>query len=119
MPKTLYRFAGYRSRRKDVRRTVPHLEVVIDGETYRTIDWSLGGLLIDDYSGPLMVGEEFRCTIRPIVEGRRLEAELTAEVARLDERKPRLAIRFISYGEGAYDALEQLSMGRLRAVSFG
>ncbi len=117
MGKTSYHFAGYRSRRRDVRRTAPGLEVVIDGTTFRTVDWSMGGFLLDGYDGPLMVGDEFRCIIRPIVEGRRLEAELTAEVARTDTKKPRIAARFISYGDGAYDALEQLSLGRLRAFS--
>lgn len=42
-----------RDRRRTPRYRRPRLKLRIDGRTYRTVDWSLGGVRISDFAGPL------------------------------------------------------------------
>ena len=44
-------------RRRDRRLPLPIFTVRLDGVTYQTMNWSLGGLLIEGYTGDRMGGD--------------------------------------------------------------
>ena len=109
-PKSLFGAAQRRDRRFDQRVQSSALEVSLDGETYRTVDWSLGGVLLADYFGPRGSGEE--------VEGRvQITRDMSsypfkAVVVRRDPGLGQLALNFTDLSASGFSALESLIMGR-------
>jgi hypothetical protein len=51
-------------RRRDRRLPLPIFTVRVDGVTYQTMNWSLGGLLIEGYAGARAAGETVQVDIK-------------------------------------------------------
>jgi hypothetical protein len=51
-------------RRRDRRLPLPIFTVRLDGVTYQTLNWSLGGLLIEGYTGDRMGGDTVQIDIK-------------------------------------------------------
>lgn len=100
--------------RKDARITKTVIYILIEGETYPTLDWSLGGFRIGGYQGSIGMGQEL------IVEGIGpalnelfpLDVNCTA-IRRTDEQ---LAVGFVELTSDAYDVLEALMTRRRKTI---
>lgn len=78
----------------------PHLVVKFGEDTYRTIDWSIGGMLIGDWRVDVASGSEIVMTFG-LPDQKAFTA--TIRVVRFDPRKRTLAVRFV---KSTMDALE-------------
>ena len=54
-----------RDRREHIRRHASPLTLTIEGTTYRTVDWSLGGFAIHGFHRALHIGEKLAGTVLP------------------------------------------------------
>ena len=113
----LTRAVGKTTRRRDRRLREVALTVMLDGETYPTIDWSLGGLKIAGYQGQRDVDEEIRVYLEGELRGHKLGGAATMVVVRRDVDNYQLAARFKTFAPGTWDELEQLSLRRLRPLT--
>lgn len=95
-------------RRRHQRFTQPPLNLSVEGRTYSTSDWSMGGFVIDDYSGALTPGSLF--TIDGIGgEGNDLTAvEVRARVLRISSDRQRLTVTFLFVDQPAFRVLQRL-----------
>lgn len=103
-------------RRRHRRFTHPSLSLLLDGQVYATHDWSLGGFVVDDYTGPLSAGSLF--TIEAIGED---PAALTpvairSRVVRADRGDRRLTANFLVIDTTAYSLLQRLVGQRIKPI---
>lgn len=100
--------------RKDTRIEETVIYVLIEGETYPTLDWGLGGFRIGGYQGTIGEGQEFMVEgIGPATnELFPLHVDCTA-IRRMDEQ---LAVGFVELTSDAYDVLEALMMRRQKPL---
>lgn len=103
---------GYREKRRDRRRLKPTLVITIDGASYHTQDWSLGGVLLFDYHGQRQQGEEIEAEVSAAMAPDRHAFKAT--VVRRSAGSGRMALHFTELSDGAFGLLEDLSTGRLR-----
>lgn len=102
-----------RERRRDKRLTLRPITVELDGKSYTTTDWGLGGFLIEGYKGPHVPGD---CLYVRIVVGEGRQAVkhvVEVRVIRLTHKYGEFAANFIDLSDDAFDALEGWLSGRL------
>ena len=99
-------------RRRNRRTVMPPVHVEIDGVEYATVDWSLGGFRLSDYTGDRAPGDVVPITIIATVSGALRRHQVTAEIMRLhldqDTELPGLA--------GAFEAIDPATIETLEAV---
>ena len=105
------------NRRRDRRIVMPPIHLELDGETYRTVDWSLGGFRVAPYAGALRPGAIVDVTIRIVVNDRERRHPTEAEVLRVLRAERTLAGRFVRLDGAALDSLESLILARMRPVA--
>ena len=104
--------ARYHEKRRDKRNFAPTLVISIDGYTYPTLDWSLGGVLLSHYCGQRAQGEEIEGKVRVVtVPG---SHPFKAVIVRRGTRTRELALRFTELSDAAFALLEDALTGRLR-----
>jgi hypothetical protein len=94
-----------------------HLPVTleVDGRTYETTEWTLGGFLLDSYEDSHRRGDVVTVLIRIDAGGGKLyEHNAQAVVARVDKERRQLAAKFIELEGGAIETLDGWFTGRLR-----
>lgn len=102
-----------RDRRRNKRLTLRPITVEFDGNSYETMDWGLGGFLIEGYDGQHIPGDELYVTVA-VDDGRQTRRHVVEiRVARLAHEYGELAASFIHLDEEAFDALEGWLSGRL------
>lgn len=101
-------------RRRDRRLSVLPIQIEIEGETYTATDWSLGGFLIEGYTGSLQPGEEVMVALQVTAQGVDINHVVRAEVVRIDEHGNQLAANFCRLDSDVLDMLEGWLTGRLR-----
>lgn len=79
-------------RRRAIRYVEPVLTATIDGETYRAVNWSAHGLLIEGYAGDLAPGDWVKLDLA--CEGLPGQGRETARVVRHDSRDQTIAFDF-------------------------
>src|ERR687886_433964 len=89
--------------RRDRRYPLPALVVILDGEEFPTLDWSLGGLRLSGAPASLKVGDEFYGEFRVADEGGK--ASFRGDVIRIDPQGREFAIRFLELGLHAIELL--------------
>ena len=109
------RIAGFTHghQRKD-RRLELALRVEIEGKVYKTVDWSLGGFMVEGYEGKLEGGWEVRVESIGLEQGDLVRLGAPAHVVRVDKKKKKLAIAYNGLSSRTYDILEGLTMGKIR-----
>ena len=70
------------ARRKAIRYVAPSLRVTIGGESYKTVDWSIRGLLIGDVKGLPHIGERLHLDVA--LPGLDAGGRITGRVVRVD-----------------------------------
>lgn len=84
----------------------------MDGVTYQTKDWSLGGVLLSRYRGKRHEGEDIDGKLSILAAPE--HHPFKGVIIRRRELKDELAIRFTELSEAAFTLLEHASIGRER-----
>ena len=93
--------------RRDKRLPLPVFTVRIDGQTCDTLNWSLGGLLVENYNGHLLVEMPVEIEIKIKDEHAEFEMRIDAKVVRNDRENRRLALKFEQMSPAIYDFFER------------
>ena len=107
--KAFFGFAGHNEKVRDRRAPCPALELSFDGGNYRTVDWSLGGVLVADYYGPRGLGEEVEGLVQ--VHSGTDSHPFKAVVVRRDSATGQLGLNFTKLSDSAFSLLEAIQMG--------
>jgi len=108
--KSLKGAASRNEKRRDNYQVPPALEVTIDGTPYPTVDWSLGGVVLSNYFGPLAPGDEVTGSLQVL---RDLSTHpFKAVVVRRDSVSGHLALDFTDIGKTAFSVLEAMKMSQ-------
>ena len=103
--------ANRTDKRRDTHPVAPALEVTIDGSLYPTVDWSLAGVVLSNYFGPLAPGDEVTGSLQVL---RDLSTHpFKAVVVRRDAISGQLALDFTDIGKAAFAALEAMKMSQI------
>jgi hypothetical protein len=98
------------NQRRDQRVVVPVLRLAIGGKIHTTVDWSLGGFMIEPYAGPLLPLQEFTIEAMGPGDGEMMPLATEARVARLIGK--RLAGKFTGLDDKVFAFLEALMTRR-------
>ncbi len=93
--------------RRDKRLPLPVFTVRIDGQTCDTLNWSLGGLLVENYNGHLLVEMPVEIEIKIKDEHAEFDMRVAAKVVRNDRDNRRLAVKFEQMSPAIYDFFER------------
>jgi hypothetical protein len=88
--------------------------IELEGKVYPTVDWSLGGFLIEGYEGRRRRGEEVTLGIQVKAGESELSHVARAEIVRLNAATGHLAANFVMLDNATLDTLEGWMTGRLR-----
>ena len=93
------------NRREYPRKDYPALVVRVDGKTYKTVNWSMGGLLIEGYKGDLTTGA--LVTVAAIGETTKnlTDVCIRARVIRSDQKIGYIAVNFLGLDQSAFGLL--------------
>lgn len=100
--------------RRDKRIDAISLEIELEERFYTTVDWSLGGFLIEGYEGRRRPGEIITIGITVKVGEDTYEHAARAGVVRFVPGKNQLAARFLRLDPATVNTLEGHMTGRLR-----
>jgi len=92
-------------RRKHERPKRLVMSIRIDGKTYKTNDWSMGGFLLDNYEGALTTGALVTVAGLGRTSQNLHKVDLPARVVRTDEST--IAVSYLSLDAEAYNFLQQ------------
>ncbi len=93
------------NRREHTRMNDPALVVKVDGKTYKTVNWSMGGLLIEGYKGVLTTGA--LVTVSALGESVKnlTDVCIRARVIRSDQEMEYIAVNFLGLDQSAFGLL--------------
>lgn len=101
-------------RRRHQRFTQPPISLSLEGRTYATGDWSMGGFVIDDYAGVLTPGSLFTITGIGAEADHLAPVEVRARVLRISEDRRRLTVTFLFVDQPAFRVLQRLVGERIQ-----
>jgi hypothetical protein len=104
---------GATNRRRDKRVEARPVQVELEGRRYDTLDWSLGGFLIEGYDGRRRPGEPVMVGLTIKAGDRTYEHVVRAEIVRITGQNGRLAANFVDVDAETLDLLEGWMTGRL------
>lgn len=102
-------------KRRNNRIAVPTIGIVFEERVHHSVDWSLGGFLVEPYGGGLLPGDEFLVTGIGPPDDTINRVSIVARVVRV--RSGRLAAEFAGLDAQAFDLLEALMMRRHRYLT--
>lgn len=109
-----YSLARGPEKRKDKRLPLPVFSVKIDGESYSTVNWSLGGLLVSDYDGTAADDQVLRIDVKVKDDLAEFKLRLSARVIRNRTDRRELALKFEEMNSQVYDFFEQCFSRRFK-----
>ena len=101
-------------RRRYQRVTAPAITVQVDGALYQTLDWSMGGFMIEGYQGRLSPGALFILGRIAALDGTLASVRVRARVVRADAERQRLMVGFLALDNVAYAILSDHMAERRR-----
>ncbi len=103
-------------KRRHERVADPDMTLKIGGKTYRSVNWSMGGILVDNYDGELSAGSLLTITeIGPISENM-TAVDIRARVIRADAASGHLAMQILEIDTPAYGVFQELMNKRMKLV---
>ena len=113
-----YQVIGFEQteRRRNRRSALPQIEIEFDGEVYVTSNWSLGGFMVEPYSGKLRKGDDLDVGIVVRVNDKEFRHKADATVVWRRRAQQQLAAHFHGLPTAAVDTLDGLITGRLRRL---
>jgi hypothetical protein len=103
-------------RRRNRRSALPQIEIEFDDAAYVTTNWSLGGFMVEPYSGKRRTGDELSVTIVVKVNDKEFRHRSGAKVVWRRRAAGQLAAHFQGIPPEAIDTLDGLITGRLRRL---
>ncbi len=91
----------------------PAIRLQIGSKVYRSINWSLGGVLIEEYEGNLSIGSLLSITEIGLDHGVMSPVKIHARVTRADAESNSLAIQMLEIDHSAYAILSKLLARKL------
>ena len=109
---------GYRNvrgaeRRRDRRLPLPLFSVRLDGVVYQTLNWSLGGLLIEGYSGERAAGDTVQIDIKAKDSAADFRMKIAVKVIRAVPGES-IALQFEAMSEAIYEFFERCFADRFK-----
>jgi len=102
-------------RRRNQRARRQPIALEVDGRSYVTTEWTLGGFLLGSHEDAHRPGDILTVVIRiDAGNGKLYEHDAEAIVARVDKQKGQLAAKFIELDATAIEVLDGWFTGRLR-----
>lgn len=101
--------------RRNQRIVVPVIRLTFDGRIYQSVDWSLGGFLIEPYVGTMLADREFMVDGIGPGDGDLIKLPIRARVVR--NSRGRLAASFVDLSDSAFEILEALMMRRRKYLA--
>lgn len=109
-----YTLARGPEKRRDKRLPLPVFSVKIDGETYTTLNWSLGGLLVSDYDGTAADDQPIRVEMKAKDDTAEFKIKIAAHVIRNRTDRKELALKFDEMNPQVYDFFEKCFSRRFK-----
>lgn len=103
-------------RRRHERVRVPAITLQVEGRSYLSHNWSLGGFMIEGYEGRLTPGALFILDRIALLDGSMAEVRVRARVVRADDASRRLVVSFLDLDERAYAILNAHMIERMRVL---
>jgi hypothetical protein len=96
-------------KRDNKRFTYPVLRVLIGTQTYSTVDWSLGGLMVGEYDGDIKQHARFKIAMS---DGSKNATYFAAEgrATRVDRANRFLGLQFTTLSKGGFEWLSGLQL---------
>jgi hypothetical protein len=108
-----YRHVRGAERRRDRRLPLPIFTVRLDGVGYQTMNWSLGGLLIEGYAGERAAGEAVQIDIKARDNAADFRMRIAAKVIRVVPGES-VALQFEAMSPEIYEFFERCFADRFR-----
>lgn len=102
-----------KERRKDRRLPLPIFSVRVDGVVYHTMNWSLGGLLVEGYGGQRQGGETLQIDIKAKDNTADFRMKINVQVIRVIPGET-LALRFEAMSPALYEFFERCFAARFK-----
>jgi hypothetical protein len=102
-----------KERRKDRRLPLPIFTVRLDGEIYHTINWSLGGLLVEGYAGQRQDGDTVEIDIKAKDTTVDFRMHIVAKVIRVIPGET-IALQFEAMSPALYEFFERCFAARFK-----
>jgi c-di-GMP-binding flagellar brake protein YcgR len=109
-----YTLARGPEKRKDKRLPLPVFRVKIDGISYSTLNWSLGGLLVSEFDGVALEDQMLKVDIMAKDDHANFKLRIDARVIRHRLDKRELALKFEEMNPQLYDFFEQCFSRRFK-----
>ncbi len=100
-------------RRRDRRLPLPIFTVQLDGVTYQTMNWSLGGLLIQGYAGERKAGDTVQIDIKAKDNSADFRMKITVKVIRAVSGES-IALQFDALSPEIYEFFERCFADRFK-----
>jgi hypothetical protein len=93
---TIFRPARYINLRRDKRLQRPAFQVRLDDHVCDTVNWSMGGLYVENCKTLFRPGEQVRVVVTGHTKDGEESQEFLGEVTRVDEKRGGVALQFVS-----------------------
>ena len=110
---TGYQHVRGAERRRDRRLPLPLFTVRLDGQTYQTLNWSLGGLLIEGYSGERVAGDAVQVEIKAKDNVADFRMRIAVKVIRVITGQS-IALQFEAMDTAIYEFFERCFADRFK-----
>jgi len=100
--------ATSKNAREHERVSGPTIRLQIGGNVYRSVNWSLGGVMITSYQGGLTTGSLLSISELGLGRGVMTQVNVRARVIRADEEACFLALQLLEIDHAAYGILQKL-----------
>ncbi|MBC8267957.1 MAG: PilZ domain-containing protein [Rhodospirillaceae bacterium] len=104
------------NRRDHERVSDPSIRLKIGAQVYHSINWSLGGILIDGYDGVLSPGSLLSITEIGLNRGVMTPVKVQARVIRADDEFSVLAVQMLEIDKSAYAILQKLLVKKMQVM---
>jgi len=102
-----------KERRKDRRLPLPIFTVRLDGQVYHTLNWSLGGLLVEGYAGERQEGDAVEIDIKAKDTAADFRMHIAAKVIRVIPNES-LSLQFEAMSPALYEFFERCFAARFK-----
>jgi len=104
------------NRRAHDRAIDPAIRLKIDSKIYRSVNWTLGGFLIEGYEGDLSTGSLMLITEIGLSRGAMTPVNVRGRVIRAEAGASLLAIQVLEIDQSAYAILQKLLVGKTQRL---
>ena len=104
------------NRRTHDRAIEPAIRLKIDSKIYRSVNWSLGGFLIEGYEGGLSTGSLMLITEIGLSRGAMTPVKVRGRVIRAEAGASLLAIQVLEIDQSAYAILQKLMVNKTQRL---